>query len=102
MAISTKNRRKLIHNGKVFIWWVSEDEDWWRMILNVVTHDKSFVARYELGQKDQGRQIRAEAGGPYKWFECPCFDPQGIATPGGVTQLIDWCFAALKNVVPNP
>ncbi|MCX6847504.1 MAG: hypothetical protein NTY98_01145 [Verrucomicrobia bacterium] len=102
MAISTKNRRKLIHNGSEFIWWVAEDEDWQHMILHVVTHDKSFIARYTLAQKDQDREIRAEAGGPYQWFRCPCFDPQGIVTPGSVSQLIDWCYAALTNVVPNP
>lgn len=28
MAITTKNRRKLTHNGSEFIWWVAEDEDY--------------------------------------------------------------------------
>lgn len=68
------------------------------MILHVLTHDESFVARYMLGQKDEDREIRAEAGGPCKGFRCPCFDPQGIVTPGSVTKLIDWCFDAHKRM----
>lgn len=102
MAITTKNRRKLTHNGGEYIWWVAEDEADYGMILHVVTHDKSFVAQYLLGQKEGETKLGTKVGGPHKWFRCPCFDQQGFVTPSNVTQLIDWCFAAHKNAVPYP
>lgn len=29
MAISLKRKRKLIHNGKLYLWYVKEDEDYY-------------------------------------------------------------------------
>lgn len=99
MSVAKKNRRKLVREGRLFVWWVQEDRDSLDLILHVVSEDKRFIAHYVLGQEEAERLIiilgsefaGADTGGNWSRFHCPCFDPHAVVTPGNVRQLIDWC-----------
>lgn len=108
--IATKGRRKLIHDGRRFIWYVKEDDDSCDMILHVISDDKLFNIQYVLGQDEEschvvviGREFAGgETGGCWKRFLAPRFDPHGVATPRSIARLIEWSLSAEpRKAVPG-
>lgn len=99
MAVATKNRRKLRHRERDFVWFVASDRDSNNLVLHVVSADKRFIAHYFLGQSSDKSLIiilgpefvGATTGGNWTRFRCPRFDEDAIATPSTVVKLIDWC-----------
>ncbi|SKA98544.1 hypothetical protein SAMN02745166_02792 [Prosthecobacter debontii] len=102
MSISTKSRRKLVRDGRLFVWWVAPDLDSTDMVLHVVSDDKRFITHYVLGQDDTtsllivlGSEFSgAPTGGCWTRFRCPRFDMDGVILPSGVRSLIDWCLTS--------
>jgi len=54
MGIAKKGRRKLTVAGRLFIWYVAEDDDSADLVLTVASEDKSFIVKYHLGQAGKG------------------------------------------------
>jgi hypothetical protein len=57
MAITTKNRRKLVTNNRKFIWYVKDDPDSGDFVLHVVSEDKNFIVNYHLHQPESTRYL---------------------------------------------
>ncbi len=106
MAISHKNRAKLIRDGRRYIWWVSEvvDSHWCGHILNVFSDDKRFAFGYPLGQRGDtlensflwvwGKEFPGlpDAGGCWIELKCPRWDDVQV-TSSFVRRLVDWCMS---------
>ena len=98
MAAASKNRRKITVGDMQYLWYVAEDDEGAGMVLQVISTDKQFVAKYQIGQPQGedyivilGRRFAgAKTGGPWRRFLCPCFATHTV-TPRAVRQLIEWC-----------
>jgi hypothetical protein len=54
MTISRKGRRRIVVNGREFLWYVAEDvDDACVPTLTVVSSDRRFLVRYALLQPDE-------------------------------------------------
>ncbi|NOV00027.1 hypothetical protein, partial [Paenibacillus planticolens] len=54
MGMNRKGRRKLIHSGRTFYWYVEKEiNDYGQKDLIVVSEDKRFNISYEVGQFDK-------------------------------------------------
>ena len=107
MGVSKKNRRKTIVGQREFYWYVCEDIDDFHeaaasdlRAVNILSEDKTFIARYHIGQSIPELRhvtiIGREFGGsmePGSWrrFLCPDWCPESIVTPAVVRQIIEWC-----------
>jgi len=108
MSISTKRKRKIVRNNRVFYWCVRDDnKDDGRLYLVIVSEDKNFIVSYMLEQKNvgctfspkipliivKGKEFKGlnNLGGFWERFAVPEWD-DGIITPSLVAQIIDWCF----------
>ena len=68
------------------------------MVLHVISADKQFIAKYQIGQPEGESYIvilglrfaGAKTGGPWRRFLCPRF-VGGAVTPQSVRDLIEWC-----------
>lgn len=101
MGVKKKARRKIVVDGKSYVWYVIQDCDSSHYVLHVLSDDKQFIVHYQLGQCDDVRHItvlgrefqRAPCtGGKYRRFRCPKWPmEQGSVTPRTVHSLINWC-----------
>ncbi len=107
MGVATKNRRRIVVQGRNYLWYIAKDiEDFPNSVsgdlhaLNILSEDKRFIARYHLGQTDEQRRhitiIGREFGGidePGCWkrFLCPDWCPNSAVTPSVVREIIEWC-----------
>src|SRR5262245_32478599 len=48
MGTAKKGRRKLTISGRLFIWYVAQDDDSADLVLHVASDDKSFIVNYHL------------------------------------------------------
>ncbi len=101
MGVSTKKRRKLTVNNRLYVWYVKEDYDFPNYVLHVFSDDKQFIVHYHLRQSSDIRHIIvhgpdfprvAGTGGVWRRFRCPEWGIEnGAVTPRTVRNLIDWC-----------
>jgi hypothetical protein len=101
MGVATKYRRKLIVDGRSYIWYVKEDDDSPASVLYVLSDDKKFIVQFHLGQPDQTRHLTVlgrdfkrvtVTGGCWRRFRCPEWSSEnGAVTPNNVRSLIEWC-----------
>ena len=98
MAVATKSRRRITVCDRRYVWYVAEDDEGAGMVLHVISDDKQFIAKYQLGQPTGDEYIvilgplfaGASTGGPWRRFLCPRFGASAV-TPRNVRELIDWC-----------
>jgi hypothetical protein len=98
MGVATKRRRKITVKGHRYLWYVTEDDEGAGMVMHVISTDKQFIAKYQIGQPKAedyigilGRRFAgAKTGGPWRRFRCPQFVAR-TATPQAVRQLVEWC-----------
>ena len=98
MAIASKRRRRITVNREQYLWYVAEDEEGAAMVLQVISTDKRFIAKYQIGQPMDRSYIvilgkrfaGAKTGGPWRRFLCPQFVLDAV-TPQSVRKLIEWC-----------
>lgn len=96
MAVRTKNRRKLIYDGKLYVWYVKPDEDVYdKLVLSIISWDKSLILAYPIenpvsyavskGLVFQGKMT----DGRWKRYLSPVLN-QDAVTPAFVSELIAW------------
>ena len=98
MGVATKRRRKIIVGDRQYIWYVCEDEGAAGLILNVISNDKQFIAKYQLDQPEGQEYVvilgrlfaGAVTGRCWKRFFCPRFAEHSVASKN-VRELIEWC-----------
>jgi hypothetical protein len=101
MGVSTKSRRKLIVDGRSYVWYVKEDDDSPDYVLHVLSDDKQFIVQFHLGQHNEtchltviGSDFKRVIGTGSSWrrFRCPEWRSDNSAiTPKNVRSLIEWC-----------
>lgn len=107
MAVSAKSRRKLVVDGRKYLWYVKEDDDSVDHILYVLSDDKRFIVRYRLAQPHEKSYVTvlgkefyrvAGTGGTWRRFRCPRWDSEnGSITPDSVRRLIEWCMVSSEE-----
>jgi hypothetical protein len=104
VAVRKKGRRKLVVDGRLFVWWVCESEPdcWIGEVLTVASEDGRFFVRFYLGQHPdrrflvvQARELAglSDAGGCWTRVRCPEWQSGPGIRPADVRRLIDWCFS---------
>jgi hypothetical protein len=103
MGIALKGRRKLIVDGRPFVWHVRVDDDSADLVLHVASADKHFLVRYHLGQPEDTRYLTVigpefsgvvRTEGIHRFFTCPRWEfESGTITPRSVRELILWSLA---------
>lgn len=97
MPISKKQKRTITVDGKTYLWWVFDEVDQTEfdgMQIKLIAEDQSHYLKYGLEQSDDNRRvvIGLQNAGVLIQLECPKFeDEQGIITPSGIRELIEWC-----------
>lgn len=103
MGVLKKGRAKLVVDGRLYLWWVCEDEDSPGHLLHVRSDDRRFAITYALDQSRAelpppfitvlGREFPGlpDAGGCRIRVRCPRWSDDSAITPGFVRRLIDWC-----------
>ena len=102
MGIAKKGKRKLIHKGVEYYWWIGDDFEGptgHEIEVTVSTENKKFLVKYYINQREKhfvtvlGAQFggNIETGGTWKRFASPKFGEVTIFTPKNVVELIDWC-----------
>lgn len=108
MAVTTKNRRKLLINNRRFIWYIRDDPDSADFVLHVISEDKNFIVVYHLHQPESTRYLiiigkefpgLANAGGNWIRVRCPQWETNHSITPASVHRLIEWCFLDEKELI---
>lgn len=96
MGVLQKGRRKIIVNGKLFVWYISKDGDSFdRNILHIVSEDKNIILDYPLSADkpyivSKGKLFKGnKADGCQRRYLLP-FPNSGIITPKYAAQLISW------------
>jgi hypothetical protein len=106
MGIAKKRRKKIIVEGRTYLWWVQDDRDSNDMVLHVASQDKAFLVQYHLNQPEHTRHLIIlgrtfagvpDAGGPWVRVLCPCWETAGAIRPSAVQQLIDWASDASQT-----
>jgi hypothetical protein len=99
MTISAKGRRRLVVEGRVFVWYVAHDPDGAGPTLTVASADRRVLLKYFLLQSESdrhvvvlGSQFRGipDCGGRWRRFRCPEFGSTESIGPGDVRALLDW------------
>ena len=100
MGVALKGRRKLIVNGRPFVWHVREDDDSSDLVLHVASADKHFLVQYHLSQPEETRFLIvigpeftgvARSDGTFRRFTCPRWESESATiTPRSVRDLILW------------
>lgn len=111
MGVNKKGRRKMVCNDRIFYWYVkSDDEDFGRIKLNIVSDDKKCIVGYEVGQSKnpkmpyiviQGREFEGlDRSGWQGWarVQTPIWEDT-IITPGLVKTIIEWCFHKKERLI---
>jgi len=101
MGVALKGRRKLIVNGRYYVWHVREDDDSPDLVLHVASADKHFLVQYHLAQPEETRFLivvgpefsgLTRTNGTFRRFTCPRWESDsGTITPRSVRELILWC-----------
>lgn len=99
MGIAKKGKRKILYQGKEYLWWVREDEDcldapW----LTIASPDRSLVLSYRVEGGDffvvsKGKIFQGEETSgkwEYYWYPFEKRTPPLVITPGFVRELIAW------------
>ena len=95
MGVRKKGRRKITVDDKVYIWYVSPDDESDYYLLNIVSEDKSYVLTCPLKTEvsyliSKGKLFKNEkTDGTWNRYELP-FDIPEIITPVFVTKVISW------------
>jgi len=106
MAISHKKKRKLIHNEKLYLWNIKEDEDsYLKFYLDIVSEDRSVYLSYEINQtSDHFRYPKISVGqsdkmptGMYCFF--PPMADEFISTYH-VRKILNWHDSQDGSLVP--
>ena|SRR5688572_14582848 len=110
MGLLKKRRAKLVVDGRLYLWWVCQDDGYSypNVLLRVVSDDKHFAVDYSLGQAAvrqrpfvavQGREFPRVEGGCWRRVVCPRWSDDATITPRFVRRLVDWCMDPEKQVV---
>ncbi|AFY44808.1 hypothetical protein [Nostoc sp. PCC 7107] len=108
MAVSTKNRRKIVINNRKFIWYVKDDPDSSDFVLHVISENKNFIVNYHLQQPKStcyliilGKEFPGLPDAGNKWIRvlCPQWEIDSIITPSSVRQLIEWCLFSERELI---
>src|SRR3954464_1684563 len=104
MAVSGKNRRKLVVGGRAYLWWVRDADPEYNSpsttSLMVVSADGRFGVRFFLGQPAERRFLLVlgpefgglqDAGCPWVRVRCPEWLTRAEVTPAAVRCLVEWC-----------
>ena len=103
MGVAKKGKRKITVDGRVYYWYVAQDEeslwlDTW-FTLTILSEDKHFLIKYPVNQQGQHNLLIVlgkEFGGQGKWgfnwqrVKCPKWEVDNIITPGSVKNIIQW------------
>jgi len=100
MAVSKRQRRRIVVEGKPYVWWIAPDEDAAdALTLTVASERRGLFVRYALAQAEHRRHVSvcgprfravAGCGGSTRRFRCPAFGRVGEVRPADVAQLIRW------------
>ncbi len=120
MAVRTRGRRKIVVDGRRYIWFVAKPSDYmhiyWNYELRVVSEDKQLYIIYPLNPHTahiisiyEGIDIPAHDEPPLVFvsgkeigtmphydikYRCPRFErDDGAITPQSVKDLIQWCLS---------
>src|SRR2546423_687790 len=112
MAVSGKNRRKLVVGGRAYLWWVRDADPEYNSAsttaLMVVSADGGVGGRDFLGQPADRRFLIVlgpefdglpDAGGPWVRVRCPEFLTGPDVTPAAVRRLVEWCRSPDRELV---
>jgi hypothetical protein len=97
MAISKKNKSRVIFDGKEYLWWVFEEIDQTTfdgIQIKIICSDQTHFLKYGL-QQNQENRIVAIALSEYSklvHLSSPKFEnEEGIITKSGIVNLLRWC-----------
>jgi hypothetical protein len=111
MAISKKQRRRIVVDGVPYLWWIVEDADaplMPQLALTVVSDDGHVHVRYHPGMPGElrhvtvlGPRFRAVpgCGGGWRRFRCPAFGAPDEVQPRDVEAFVRWVTAPGEPVV---
>jgi len=98
MAISTKNRNRVLVDGKEYLWWVFDEFDQTEfdgIQIKAVCSDQTHFFKYGLQQQENGRKLVLALSNYTKLVHLsspPKFEnDEGIITRSGVVRMIKWC-----------
>lgn len=97
MGISKKGKRRIVIDGRAYLWWVFHEIDQTSFDgdqIKLVAEDQSHAILYGLQQWGESRSIviSLRNDGGIISLDCPVFeDENGIITPSGIRKLIEWC-----------
>ena len=95
MGVSTKGRRKITVDGKLYVWYVAKDDDSWYDILNIISENKEYVLAVPLNIKkwyiiSKGRTFQGRiTSGCWERYLLPMEIPEAVV-PGIVADIIRW------------
>ncbi|MDE6733549.1 MAG: hypothetical protein K2J77_11825 [Oscillospiraceae bacterium] len=105
MAVRKKSRRKLVHGGKSYVWYIlAGDRDYWTHyytnlwetpFLHIISEDKTLILTIPLDVPkpyaiSKGRAFRGgKTSGCWEGHFLPFLLPKAI-TPKIVADIIDW------------
>lgn len=103
MGVRKKGRRKIVCNGKIYIWYVNLDYDSPYCVLNIVSEDKTLILQTPLNMTTPYVIVKGnvfqkkKTDGIWHRYLLP-FDVPDIVTPKFVFKLISWS-TQVKNAV---
>ncbi|HZS05141.1 MAG TPA: hypothetical protein VFD58_09930 [Blastocatellia bacterium] len=107
MGVATRKRRKIVVNGRKFVWQVIDRMPGY--VLQVISEDKHFLVEYPLGNHDpyclldvMGGELPGlpDAGHCTLRIHCPQFGDERSATSSTVRRLIEWCLYSERKLIP--
>lgn len=102
VGIAKKGKRKLLHDGCEYFWWVEDDFDGYAtghsLVVTVVSEDKKFLVKYYIDQRENyfvtvlGSRFASNIQISKNWkrFSCPKFGENRLFKPNDVVDLINW------------
>ena len=98
MAISKKNKRLAIVNGKEYLWWAFDECDQTEfdgVQVQVISADKTHFIKYGLQQPEGKRKVVLALTGYAKLVHLsapPKFENEdGVISNSGICRMIEWC-----------
>ena len=96
MSVRTKNRRKIVCDGQVYLWYIRKDEEACdKMVLHIISEDKKLILSCPL-EVDRAYAISKGSyfqdrvsDGCWKRYLMPMELPSAV-TPKYVAELISW------------
>lgn len=92
MAIRKKGRRKIVCDGKNYVWYVNLDYESPLMLLHICAEDKSMVLVYPVGSNyivNEGKMFQGTSYRSWRRWFLP-FESTECITPGFVAKIIEW------------